>query len=257
MPVPNLPGKLDEQPIFSAADLLADRRRKLKRPDIEPLDGLIIAYQKHLVEEVIRRLGGKEVKGWDWRLHLLETTGHKVGAVMGFGIGAPMAAILLEDFVASGVRRFITVGIAGGLQDGMQTGDLVVAERAIRDEGTSYHYLPDAKYASASPELTRHMIEAARRRGAVCQAGTAWTTDAPYRETRTEIAQYRAEGVLAVDMEAAALFAVGERLSVEVCVAFAIADAIHEGGWRVDYDAQKARAGVQTLFESAVEVLAE
>jgi uridine phosphorylase len=175
---------------------------------------------------------------------------------MGFGIGAPMAAILLEDFVASGVRRFVSIGIAGGLQDGMRTGDLVIAERAIRDEGTSYHYLPDAKYASASPDLTRRMIEVARQRSATCQVGAVWTTDAPYRETRAEIAQYRSEGVLAVDMEVAALFAVGERLGVEAGAAFAIADAIHEDGWRVGYDTQKARAGVETLFEAAVEVLA-
>lgn len=86
----------------------------------------------------------------------------------------------------------------------------MVCDRAIRDEGTSHHDRPDATYAYPCPDLTASLCAAIRHNGLPFQMETTWTTDAPYRETVEEIIRYRAEGVVTVEMEAAALFAVAQ-----------------------------------------------
>ena len=107
----------------------------------------------------------------------------------------------------------------------------MVCERAIRDEGTSSHYLPDAKYACACPELTAVLCTAMKNRGIPFRVGTSWTNDAPYRETIEELRLYRAGGIATVEMEAAALFAVGAFRRVSLTSIFAISDRLSEGGW--------------------------
>src|SRR6266545_2682720 len=105
----------------------------------------------------------------------------------GFGGGSPMTAELAEEFVAMGVKCMILMTWGGLLQPGLKPGDIIVIERAIRDEGTSYHYLPPAKYVDANKELADELMDAIRRRSGQCSRGTTWTTDAPFRETPEEI----------------------------------------------------------------------
>ena len=85
----------------------------------------------------------------------------------------------------------------------------VLIDRALRDEGTSFHYLPPHAAAAADPALAAAAFAAAAATGLPVHRGLAWTTDAPYRETEAAIAAARAQGVLAVEMEAAALYAFG------------------------------------------------
>ena len=135
-------------------------------------------------------------------------------------------------------------------------GDIVVCERAIRDEGTSYHYLPGAKYATASPKLTAVLCAAMRNRGIPFRMGTSWTTDAPYRETVEELRLYRAEGVATVEMEAAALFAVGAFRGVSVSSVFAVSDRLSEEGWHQEYHGEEKTEALRLVFEVARQTLA-
>lgn len=77
------------------------------------------------------------------------------------------------------------------LQPELHPGDIVVVDRAIRDEGASYHYLPPAKYIEAGAQLADKLADAIRARGGVYRRGTTWTTDAPYRETREEVLYFQ------------------------------------------------------------------
>ncbi len=99
---------------------------------------------------------------------------------------------------------FVSVGTAGSLQRDLDIGDLVLCEAAIRDEGVSHHYLPPAKLATAAAPLNAALGAAMKQAGLRFRAGTSWTIDTPYRETVAEARQYQAEGVLCVEMEAAA-----------------------------------------------------
>lgn len=131
------------------------------------------------------------------------------------GIGGPMAAARLEKMIALGCRKFIACGGAGALDPTLPVGHIVVPTAAVRDEGTSYHYLPAAREVAASPRAVRAIEAVLKRHGLDYTAGKTWTTDAVYRETRARARRRRAEGCVTVEMEAAAFFAVARFRGVE------------------------------------------
>jgi uridine phosphorylase len=126
------------------------------------------------------------------------------------GVGAPIAAGLLEEAIAFGCRKFIACGGCGVLEKDMAVGHIVVVSGAIRDEGVSYHYLPPAREVVANPSGVGALVNLLDARGIPYQVGRTWTTDAPYRETTNKIARRREEGCLTVEMESAALIAVAQ-----------------------------------------------
>jgi uridine phosphorylase len=133
------------------------------------------------------------------------------------GIGAPLAAGMLEEVIALGCRNFVACGGAGVLNRELAMGHVVVPTAAVRDEGTSYHYLPAQRRTTAPSPAALAAIEATlRQRNVDYVLGKTWTTDAFYRETRSRMAKRRAEGCLTVDMEASALFAVAEFRKVQL-----------------------------------------
>jgi uridine phosphorylase len=124
------------------------------------------------------------------------------------GVGAPMAAAMLEEAIALGCRKFVACGGAGVLDRSIALGHLIVPTAAIRDEGTSYHYLAPGRVVEPSPEAVTYLEATLQRRGAPYLTGKTWTTDALYRETAAKVSRRKQEGCLTVEMEAAALFAV-------------------------------------------------
>ncbi|MBN2471820.1 MAG: nucleoside phosphorylase [Anaerolineae bacterium] len=131
-------------------------------------------------------------------------------AVFHPGVGAPLAAGFLEELIALGMRKFIACGGAGVLHREIVAGHLVVPTSAIRDEGTSYHYLPPAREVSPTPAAVEAIEAALQAAGVDYLTGKTWTTDAIYRETAGKVARRRDEGCLTVEMEAAAFFAVAQ-----------------------------------------------
>lgn len=124
------------------------------------------------------------------------------------GVGAPLAAGFLEELIALGCRKFIVCGGAGSLAAALTVGHLIVPDAAVRDEGTSYHYLPPSREVVADARGVSAVEQALAARRLPYVRGKTWTTDALYRETPARIAARKAEGCLTVEMEAAALFAV-------------------------------------------------
>ena len=154
-----------------------------------------------------------------------------------------------------GTGAFVSVGTAGSLQRDLNIGDVVLCEAAIRDEGVSHHYLPPAKLAPAPAGLTSALGAALRQAGVPFRAGTSWTIDTPYRETVAEARHYQAEGVLCVEMEAAALFAVAEVRGLQVASAFAISDSLADLVWNPQFHGPAVQACLITLFGAAVSAL--
>ncbi|MGZ4150449.1 MAG: nucleoside phosphorylase [Actinomycetota bacterium] len=129
-------------------------------------------------------------------------------AVVHPGVGAPLAAAFLEELVARGCRSFVACGGAGVLVPDVALGHVIVPTAAIRDEGTSYHYLPASRTAEPSEAAVGTIVATLERHHVPYVTGSTWTTDAIYRETRAKLARRVAEGCLTVEMEAAAFFAV-------------------------------------------------
>ena len=252
MPFPNFAGKHAHDAMFAPHDLLAYLRQSGTVAAFDPLDGIIFTYQDtvlaHLLAteetEVVPLFAGGE-------LHLWQSGAVRIGVCGRFGIGAPAAASLLEQFVALGTRRFVSIGTAGGLRPGARAGDLIVCDGAVRDEGVSHHYLPPAERAHPSPALTDELKRALDGLGMPYAVGPAWTIDAPYRETVEEARHYQAAGVLAVEMEAAALFAVAAVRGVDLAAAFVVSDSLAELAWDPQFAAEPTRRGLVTLYEAA------
>lgn len=136
--------------------------------------------------------------------------GERPVALVHPGVGAPMAAFFLEELIALGCTTFIACGGAGVLDREIAVGHLVVPTAAIRDEGTSYHYLPPAREVAPDPVALAAIERTLTRRGVAYHRAKTWTTDGLYRETPARVARRRAEGCATVEMEAATLFAVAQ-----------------------------------------------
>jgi uridine phosphorylase len=254
---PNFAGKHAEEAMFTPADFAAYLRRAGALDSYQPPAGVVLCYQRSLYNHVLHAEGLKSPgrQGALHRLLLLPSTGGRVGLLGQFGIGAPAAAAALEELAAMGTSAFVSVGTAGSLQSDVNIGDLVLCEAAIRDEGVSHHYLPPAKLATAQASMTAALAAALRRAGVPFRAGSSWTIDTPYRETVAEVRRYQAEGVLCVEMEAAALFAVAEVRGLQVSSAFAFSDSLADLVWNPQFHGPPVQAGLITLFEAAVSAL--
>ena len=141
------------------------------------------------------------------------------------------------------------------LQKNITIGGLMVCEKAIRDEGTSHHYLKHSKYAYASKDMTNKIKKSLDKFKQKYFIGTSWTIDAPYRETVAEAKQYQKEGVATVEMEASALFAVAQYRNVELGAIFTISDSLAELEWKPKFHFKKTKQGLEILYKVAVDVL--
>ena len=135
--------------------------------------------------------------------------GQRLGVALA-GVGAALAAGWLEELIGLGARRFIVAGGAGALVPDLALGHVVVPDSALRDEGTSYHYVPASRLVHPSADALSAIVDTLTKREIPHVIGTTWTTDGFYRETRGKVARRVAEGCLTVEMEAAALFAVAQ-----------------------------------------------
>jgi uridine phosphorylase len=163
--------------------------------------------------DMVRRLrtAGRARQDGEWacyhtELYRVAEGGIELGLI-GCAVGAPFAVLVAEQLFASGCRLVISMTSAGRLAELRPPPYFVLIERAIRDEGTSYHYLPPAEFSAADPALLASMNGAFDGLRAPVEVGATWTTDAPFRETLEAIDAMAARGLLAVEMEAAALYA--------------------------------------------------
>lgn len=254
---PNFAGKHAEEAIFTPADFMAYLQQVGALGPYQPPAGVVFCYQGSLYNHVLRSEGltPPERRGAPHGILLLPSTAGRVGLLGQFGIGAPAAAAALEELAALGTSRFVSIGTAGSLQRDLRAGDVVLCDAAIRDEGVSHHYLPPAKLITANAAMTGALRAAMTQGGLAFRAGTSWTIDTPYRETVAEARHYQAEGVLCVEMEAAALFAVAEVRGLQVASAFTISDSLADLVWNPQFHGPEVEAGLIALYEAALSAL--
>lgn len=248
----------ESDPLLTPSGLLAHLRACGQLPDFPAPRAVIFAPQKSLADYVLRRHPSRRIQGFLGEFHLLKRTNGQIALSTNFGVGAPAIAALTDVFAALGVKQFVLIGLAGGLQPELTSGRLVLATGAIRGEGVSRHYLPPGPSVESSPEMVQGISQILSSRGGVLSSlqGTAWTTDAPFRELRRDALERQRQGVLAVEMEAAAMLAVAKAHDLSAAAAFSIADQLSGGEWRMADDLKPARKGLSVLFDAAFEYLA-
>ncbi|MGI6215391.1 MAG: nucleoside phosphorylase [Christensenellales bacterium] len=145
--------------------------------------------------------------------------------------GAPSSASIMEELISLGVIRFLGMGGSGLIDDEFGLENYLLVKDAIRDEGTSYHYLPAEECAYTSPLLTEQLGNCLKKRDIPYKSGRIWSTDAFYRETPSRIKRRLASGAVGVDMECAALCAVAQRRGVEYAQALYFTDRLYKDVW--------------------------
>ncbi len=198
-----------QAPVFTPENLLREARRqkamaKRRVPDICVLDpdGDLVRY--------LRKQGMAKLSR-AWACYHTELYESQVGGIqmglLGCAVGASFAVLVAEELFASGCEFVVSVTSAGQILPIRPPPYFVLATRALRDEGTSYHYLPARPYAHIKRDVLAFARRALLGKTLAVQEGAVWTTDAPFRETEEAIRFARREGLLAVEMETAALYA--------------------------------------------------
>jgi uridine phosphorylase len=204
-----LPHEWAAPSVFRPENLLREARRQRGLPDRPVPSICLLDPDGDIVRQLRRRGRACPSPGWacyHTSLDEFDLGAERVG-VVGCAVGAPFAVLVAEQLFASGCRLLVSVTSAGQIVPAGEPPYFVLIDQALRDEGTSAHYLPAEAPAAADAVLADAAFAAARAARLPIHRGLAWTTDAPYRETEAAIAAARALGVLAVEMEAAALYA--------------------------------------------------
>jgi uridine phosphorylase len=208
--------------VFLPAALLREARRQKGLPAVEVPPVCILDPDGDIVRSLRRSGRSKHFEGWPCyhtELDTFQLAGRTVG-IVGCAVGAPFAVLVAEELFACGCRLLISITSAGQIVPAGRPPYFVIIDRALRDEGTSYHYAPASEYGEADPALVAAAAEAVRGGKQHVVTGSSWTTDAPFRETAQAIDAARSKGVLAVEMEAAALYSLARAAKVKVlCLA--------------------------------------
>jgi uridine phosphorylase len=203
------PKNYDAPSVFRPENLLREARRQRRLPEADTPAVCALDPDGDMVRTLRAHGLARRAAGWacyHTEMDVTEHAGITIG-IVGLAVGAPFAVLVAEQLFAAGCRLLISVTSAGRIADVGPTPYFVLIDRALRDEGTSHHYLPPSPFADADSLLADRVYPALGALAVPVHRGTVWTTDAPYRETEDAIAAARAQGALAVEMEAASLYA--------------------------------------------------
>lgn len=193
---------------FTPESLLREARRQKGAEAVAVPEICLLDPDGDIVRALCSEGRARRHAGWvcyHTEMWVFDLDGQEVG-VVGCAVGASFAVLVAEEMFASGCQLLISVTSSGQIMPQGATPYFIVIDRAWRDEGTSYHYLPPSDWSPA-PEHLLSRLSGAFKDGPRVLTGPTWTTDAPFRETDAAIAAARARGILAVEMEAAALYA--------------------------------------------------
>lgn len=227
-----------EQPsAFTAAQLIEDFRRIRSVPADQVPPICVLEFDGDLTDWLVGEGLATRFSSWacfHTTMYTIELEGVRCG-IVARTIGGPYAVLIAEQLHEAGARIIIGLTSAGRLASDLPLPCLVVATAAIRDEGTSYHYLPPASEVPCPTPVVAHLErELVAATGWNVRAGKVWTTDAPYRETRTQMTSWAGQQALAVEMQTASLFAFGEAQQAAVASVLTVSNAIDHQGQQFD-----------------------
>jgi uridine phosphorylase len=216
-------------------------RNAFIRPEnmIQPVAGIagscVLCFFSEAIEKLISECPHRIVselssEGAKYPLYELEYRGEKIGLIQS-AVGSPLAAGQIEELSAMGVKKFIACGMCGVLQKELAVGHLIIPSAAVRDEGTSYHYVKPSREIAANERVVKIIENKCKEERIPYITGKTWTTDALYRETSAKAAQRKREGCITVEMETAAYIAVSQYNNVEFGQILCSGDSLAGSEW--------------------------
>jgi uridine phosphorylase len=218
---------------------------------------IVFAYDIAIFREAVAKTAAIPV---DWyiyhdRMRRGVRNGREIGLVHAM-VGAPAAAMNLEELIAYGARRIYEVGLSGAIDTDLEPGQVVVLDGALSDEGLSKHYFHSRSRFVASRVLSRKIRTSLQDHGPEYSLGDAWTTDAPYRETTAKVSLFRKKGARVVNMESSAVFAIAEYRGVEACSVQIISDVVSEKEWSPAFHKQIVEKRREEVLASVLDAIA-
>ncbi len=244
----------DAPSVFTPESLLREARRQKELPSGQVPAVCVLDPDGDLVDYLHTSGRAHRYAAWACYHTQLDTFAHEEleYGIIGRVVGAPFAVLVAEELFASGCQLIISITSAGQITPLGCPPYFVLIERALRDEGTSYHYLPPAPYSALRPGLAELARAAWDATGVQLYSGASWTTDAPFRETAAMIEACRANGILAVEMEAAALYALAEAQQRDIICFAHVTNQMGQGA--EDFEkgvAQGSHAALQLIGSTA------
>jgi len=225
---------------FTPENLLREARRQKQITASRIPDICVLDPDGDIVRSLIARGEARLEPGWacyHTQLYSFSRNGIDFG-IVGCAVGAPYAVLIAEEMFASGCKLLISVTSSGQIVPIRPPPYFIIIDRALRDEGTSYHYMAASDYSHADAGLIMALKGAFEEFSVPVLTGATWTTDAPFRETQMAIEAMCRRELMAVEMEAAALYAFAQvRQKPVLC----FAHVTNQMG-RVDGDFEKGEA---------------
>jgi uridine phosphorylase len=194
---------------FTPENLLREARRQKRLEDERVPDICVLDPDGDIVQNLVETGQAQRNPYWacyHTSLYNFSYRGRHYGIISN-AVGASFAVLVAEELFSSGCRLLLSITSAGQILDVAPPPYFVLIDKALRDEGTSYHYLPPSTYSAAGAQLLACLQPLLSWPSHKVLAGATWTTDVPFRETQEAIQYAQAEGILGVEMEAAALYA--------------------------------------------------
>ena len=241
--------------IFQPAALLREARRQKRLATVDVPVLCILDPDGDIVRRLRQTGQAQPFPNWPCYHTALDTftlVDRTVG-IVGCAVGAPFAVLIAEELFASGCQLLVSITSAGQVTPAGPTPYFVIIDRALRDEGTSYHYVAPSEYSHADPGLVAMAVAAFKRTGLPATVGSSWTTDAPFRETAEAIAAARSKGVLAVEMEAAALYAFAQAANRQVLCLAHVTNTMGQAGQDFEKGEADGTADAMRILEAIVQ----
>src|SRR5216683_7167734 len=238
---PILSHAFDHPSAFTPENLIEDVRRGRQIPFgiVPPV--CILEFDGDITDWLVRDGIAKPFGPWacfHTSMFTMDLEGVTCG-IIARTIGGPYAVLIAEQLQAAGAKLIVGLTSAGRVSPDLPLPCLVVASSAIRDEGTSYHYLPPDRQVACGARVVRLLERELIVIGWAVRSGKVWTTDAPYRETTAQLKKWAREGVLAVEMQAASLFAFGVAMNAPVALVAMVSNAVDHAGEQFDTGSQE------------------
>jgi len=205
---------------------------------------VIVSWGRSVIESLAKMIGAQPAEHWPYADRHPFYRGQVEGSDISLAhlpVGAPGTVMMMEEMIACGARTIIGLGWAGSLQPAAPIGSFIIPTSCVSEEGTSAHYLDGDVPLTPDESLVEALEMAALNEGAQITKGLLWTTDAPYRELRTKVQAYRIQGVLGVDMETSAMYALGLFRQIKVCNLLVVSDELRDE-WRPAFRTPQLRA---------------
>lgn len=195
----------------------------------------VTCFSKQLLDQLVEKFNGQQIAlssnaNGKTPIYKINYEGTELALFMSF-VGAPACVVQYEELFAMGLEKVVVFGTCGVLKKEIDDLAIIIPNSAVRDEGTSYHYLKSSREVEVNPKYKDEFISLLKEHNYSYVVGKAWTTDAPYRETRKKVLDRKEEGCICVDMECSAISALAKFRNKEVFQFFYAADNLDSAKW--------------------------